>query len=183
MPSFIDCPLEGVIEIHPTVLQDSRGYFFESFRQEWLEEFGIQTQWKQDNESFSIQGTLRGLHFQHPPHAQAKLVRVIQGRVLDVVLDLRQGSATFGHYHSVVLDSDRHNLLHVPAGFAHGFCALEDSLFHYKCSDYYNFQSESGIHWADPNLQIDWQITDPIVSDKDQKWPTLEEFKARVGGL
>ena len=111
------------------------------------------------------------------PHAQAKLVRVVKGKVLDVALDLRKDSATYGKHHKVLLDSDKKNLFLVPAGFAHGFVALEDSVFFYKCSNYYNKESEGGILWNDPALQIDWGIEDPIVSEKDKVLPTFETYK------
>ncbi|NVK49171.1 MAG: dTDP-4-dehydrorhamnose 3,5-epimerase [Cyclobacteriaceae bacterium] len=182
MPEFRKSKLQGVIEIYPKVFRDERGYFFESFRQDWFQDLGIDIQWKQDNQSFSLKGTIRGLHFQRPPYAQAKLVRVIQGKVLDVVVDLRKDSPTYGQSHSVILDADQHNLLYVPTGFAHGFSVLEDAVFLYKCSEYYHFPSEGGIQWDDPALQIDWMVADPIISEKDQKWPTLASFTSEIEG-
>lgn len=176
-------PIAGVLEIFPRIFEDQRGYFFESYREDWLRAEGIAHGWVQDNQSYSQKGTVRGLHFQRGEFAQAKLVRVIQGKVLDVVLDLRKGSATFGKVYSTILDSDRNNLMYVPTGFAHGFSVLEDSIFAYKCSNYYNKESEGGILWNDPALKIDWQTNEPITSEKDAVWPTLEEFKMIEGGL
>lgn len=175
--------LEGLVEIFPRVFHDDRGYFLESFREDWLAGMGIEERWLQDNQSFSQKGTVRGLHFQHEPHAQAKLVRVVSGKVLDVVVDLRKDSPTFGKYFSTVLDSERFNLFYVPKGFAHGFAVLEDAVFVYKCSNYYNRESEGGILWNDPALGIDWGVSDPIISEKDKIWPTIQEFKEQTGGL
>lgn len=174
--------ISGVLEIHPKVFDDSRGYFFESYREDWFTSNGITHGWIQDNQSFSQKGTVRGLHFQREPFAQAKLVRVIQGVVKDVVVDLRKDSSTFGKSYSVILDCKKHNLLYVPVGFAHGFSVLEDAVFAYKCSNYYNRESEGGILWNDPVLNIDWEVENPILSEKDQLWPTLEEFKTQSGG-
>lgn len=175
-------PISGLLEIFPKIFPDSRGYFFESFRQDWLQKEGIEVDWIQDNQSFSQKGTVRGLHFQHFPHAQAKLVRVISGKVLDVVVDLRKNSPTYGEHFSTVLDSERNNLLYVPVGFAHGFSVLEDAIFVYKCSNYYNKPAEGGILWNDPALKIDWQVEEPIISEKDKLWLTLEEFTTQSGG-
>ncbi len=176
--------LPGVLEIFPRVFPDSRGYFFESFRQDWLEKMGVQESWVQDNQSFSQKGTVRGLHFQRGAHTQAKLVRVIAGKVLDVAVDLRKGSPTFGQVYSTILDTEKNNLLYIPAGFGHGFSVLEDAVFVYKCSNYYHKDSEGGVLWSDPALGIDWQVAEPIVSEKDQILPTLEEFVAAFqGGL
>lgn len=176
-------PLEGILEIYPKVFNDQRGYFFEAYREDWLQSEGVNEKWIQDNQSFSQKGTVRGLHFQRGEFGQAKLVRVIKGKVLDVVVDLRNGSATFGKSFSAVLDTENHNLLYVPAGFAHGFSVLEDAIFVYKCSNYYNKQSEGGILWNDPALSIDWKVETPIISEKDELWPTLEEFKNSEEGL
>ena len=176
--------LPGVLEIFPRVFPDSRGYFFESFRQDWLDKMGVQESWVQDNQSFSQKGTVRGLHFQRGAHAQAKLVRVIAGKVLDVAVDLRKGSPTFGQVYSTILETEKNNLLYIPAGFGHGFSVLEDAVFVYKCSNYYHKDSEGGVLWSDPALGIDWQVAEPIVSEKDQILPSLEEFvEAFQGGL
>ena len=175
-------PIPGLLEIIPRIFPDSRGYFFESFRKDWLAKEGIAVDWVQDNQSFSQKGTVRGLHFQSSLFAQAKLVRVITGKVLDVVVDLRKDSPTFGEHFSTILDSERNNLLYIPVGFAHGFSVLEDSIFVYKCSNYYDKASEGGILWNDPALSIDWKVALPIISDKDKEWPTLEEFKHQSNG-
>jgi dTDP-4-dehydrorhamnose 3,5-epimerase len=145
---------------------------------------GVQESWVQDNQSFSQKGTLRGLHFQRGAHAQSKLVRVIAGKVLDVAVDLREGSPTFGQVYSTILDTEKNNLLYIPAGFGHGFSVLEDAVFVYKCSNYYDKDSEGGVLWSDSTLSIDWQVAEPIVSEKDQILPTLAEFvDAFQGGL
>jgi dTDP-4-dehydrorhamnose 3,5-epimerase len=176
--------LPGLLEIFPRVFPDSRGYFFESFRQDWLDQLGVHESWVQDNQSFSQKGTVRGIHFQRGVHAQAKLVRVIAGKVLDVAVDLRKGSPSFGQVYSTILDTEKNNLLYIPAGFGHGFSVLEDAVFVYKCSNYYHKDSEGGVRWSDPSLGIDWQVSEPIVSEKDQILPTLAEFvEAFQGGL
>jgi dTDP-4-dehydrorhamnose 3,5-epimerase len=176
--------LPGVLEIFPCVFPDSRGYFFESFRQDWLDKMGVHESWVQDNQSFSQKGTVRGLHFQRGAYSQAKLVRVIAGKVLDVAVDLRKGSPSFGQVYSTILDTEKNNLLYIPAGFGHGFSVLEDAVFVYKCSNYYHKDSEGGVRWSDPTLGIDWQVSEPIVSEKDQILPTLAEFvEAFQGGL
>lgn len=177
-------PIEGLFEIYPVIFKDERGYFFESFRKEALLSQGIDKDWVQENQSFSKAGTIRGLHFQNEPYAQAKLVKVISGKVLDVVVDLRKGSKTYGKVFGKVLDDQSHNMLYVPEGFAHGFSVLEDAVFSYKCSNYYNKSSEGGVIWNDPVLNIDWQVDSPIISAKDQILPTFEEFTALTkGGL
>ena len=176
--------LPGLLEIFPRVFPDSRGYFFESFRQDWLDKMGVQESWVQDNQSFSQKGTVRGLHFQRGAHAQAKLVRVIAGKVLDVAVDLRKGSPTFVQVYSTLLDTEKNNLLYIPAGFGHGFSVLEDAVFVYKCSNYYHKDSEGGVLWSDPALGIDWQVAEQIVSEKDQILHSLAEFvEAFQGGL
>lgn len=175
----IETGFDGLYELEPKVFGDQRGYFFESYRRELYQELGIQEDFVQDNESFSVKGTLRGLHYQQTPHAQAKLVRVVKGKVLDIALDIRKDSPTFGKHHSVLLEAERHNMFLVPAGFAHGFVALEDSVFFYKCSNYYNKESEGGILWNDHALSIDWGIENPIVSEKDQVLPTFASYKEK----
>ncbi len=182
MAELRSTPIAGLLEIFPRVFPDNRGYFFESFRQDWLQNQGITEDWVQDNQSFSQKGTVRGLHFQRAPFAQAKLVRVISGKVLDVVVDLRKDSPTFGRHFSTVLDTEKNNLFYVPVGFGHGFSVLEDAVFVYKCSNYYHKDSEGGVIWNDPKLGIDWGVEEPIISEKDKIWPTLEEFKVQHGG-
>ncbi|MBW3469199.1 dTDP-4-dehydrorhamnose 3,5-epimerase [Arthrospiribacter ruber] len=177
-----ESPIKGVFEITPKVWEDERGYFFESYREDNLSGAGIHIDWIQENQSYSKAGTVRGLHFQKEPYGQAKMVRVIMGRVLDVAVDLRKGSPTFGQLFSCELDAKKHNMLLIPAGFAHGFSVLEDAVFCYKCSNYYHRESEGGILWNDPELNIDWGVNKPILSEKDKQWPTLKEFKELSGG-
>ncbi len=160
--------IEGLVEIFPRVFADERGAFFESYNQQLFESLGLPTNFVQDNQSFSVKGVLRGLHFQNEPFAQGKLVRVISGKVMDVAVDIRPGSPTFGQYETFILDAERNNMAYIPEGFAHGFVALEDSVFSYKCTNVYSKASESGIIWNDPDLNIDWGVADPIVSDKDK---------------
>lgn len=172
----VPTPLSGLLEIYPTIYNDDRGWFYESYKKESFVAAGMDYTFVQENQSFSKKGVIRGLHFQREPFAQAKLAAVIYGKVLDVVVDLRPESKTFGQVYSCVLDSERRNMLMVPDGFAHGFSALEDSMFQYKCSNFYHKASEGGIIWNDPQLNIDWQVKNPIVSEKDQVLPTLEEY-------
>lgn len=167
---------DGLVELIPNVYHDNRGWFFEFFKETTLKQFGIERKFPQENLSFSQKGVIRGLHFQLEPYAQAKLATVISGSVLDVVVDLRRGSRTFGQVYVCPLDSVRKNMLLVPEGFAHGFAALEDTIFFYKCSNVFNKPSESGILWNDPQLNIQWPVSDPIVSDKDKLLPTFEEL-------
>jgi dTDP-4-dehydrorhamnose 3,5-epimerase len=169
--------IEGLIEIVPKIFHDSRGYFLETFNAKILSEAGITLDFVQDNQSYSKKGVLRGLHFQKPPYEQGKLVRVVTGKVLDVAVDLRKGSSTFGKHYSCILDSEINNMLYVPPGFAHGFSALEDALFLYKCTHCYNKESESGIIWNDVDLNIDWMVENPIVSEKDQMLSTFDSYK------
>jgi len=164
-----------VIVIDPRIFQDPRGYFFETFQAERYKENGIACDFVQDNLSYSQQNTLRGLHYQHP-HGQAKLVSVVRGEVLDVVVDVRKDSPTFGQWEGVVLSAKNHRQLFVPGGFAHGFCVLsEDALFTYKCSDYYAPDAEHGIAWDDPDIGIEWPIEKPLLSEKDAHYPRLRE--------
>jgi len=167
---------EGLVEITPLINRDSRGWFFEFYKEEAFLKHNITYKFVQQNHSYTLKGVVRGLHFQRAPYAQAKLVSIVQGRVLDVVVDLRSGSKTFGKVYYCELSSEKKNMLMVPEGFAHGFSALEDSLFIYKCSSPYNREAESGIIWNDTDLQIDWQTKNPILSDKDLQLPTLAEL-------
>ena len=171
---FIKHRLSGVIEGVPTKFHDERGYFYESYNQKRFAANGIPEDFVQDNFSFSTKGVLRGLHFQHNPHGQGKLVRVMTGKALDVVVDLRKDSPTFGQHEKIVLDADKGNMLYVPIGFAHGFVALEETIFVYKCTNFWNKDAESGIRWNDPKLGIDWGVENPIVSDKDQILPDFD---------
>ena len=177
----IKTDIEGVVIIEPRIFKDARGYFFESFSAKEFQEKVCQTTFVQDNESYSNYGVVRGLHFQKPPYTQSKLVRVIKGAVLDVAVDLRKGSPTYGKHVAVELTGENHRQLFIPKGFAHGFSVLSDEvLFQYKCDNFYAPQSEGGIAWNDPALQIDWRIpADKILlSEKDTKHPLLEDYNS-----
>lgn len=166
--------LEGCFIIEPKVFDDERGYFFESFHQKKFQELtGVKTQFVQDNQSMSQRGVLRGLHFQTGEYAQSKLVRVIQGSVLDVAVDLRKDSSSFGKYFSILLSEKNKLQLFIPRGFAHGFVVLEDdTIFSYKCDNYYNKSAEGGVMYNDPDLHIDWMLEEDeiLLSDKDKKF-------------
>lgn len=177
---FIETDIKDLWEIDPVIHRDPRGYFLESFQLEKLQAVGINGPFVQDNQSFSIKGVLRGLHYQKPPYQQGKLVSVTIGKVLDIVVDIRKSSPTLGNHYSCILDAERHNLLYVPEGMAHGFLALENSLFVYKCTDFYHKESEGGIFWNDPDLEIDWGVTDPIVSEKDAALPCFNEVMEKL---
>ena len=176
--------IPGLLVVEPQVYGDSRGYFFESFNAaKFAEQTGIDTQFVQDNESRSSYGVVRGLHIQLPPHAQAKLVRVVEGRVLDVAVDLRKDSPTFGKHFAIELTGENHLQVYIPKGFAHGFSVLsETAVFQYKCDGYYAPASEAAIAWNDPDLGIDWKlpIEAVVLSDKDRNHPSLKEFIART---
>jgi dTDP-4-dehydrorhamnose 3,5-epimerase len=174
--NIVKTPIEGLLIIEPRVFKDNRGYFFESFNQKKFEESGLNYIFVQDNESLSSYGVVRGLHYQVYPHSQAKLVRAIKGRILDVAVDLRQSSATFGKWFSVELDEENKRQLLIPRGFAHGFSVLsEEAVFAYKCDGIYNAEYERGIIYNDIDLNIDWKIPEGTakVSDKDLKHPTF----------
>lgn len=171
--------IEGLVVIEPRVFGDSRGYFFESFSQREFEKEVGQVRFVQDNESKSSYGVVRGLHFQKPPHTQSKLVRVVKGRVLDVAVDLRRDSKTYGKYFSVELTEDNHLQLFIPKGFAHGFAVLSDeAVFQYKCDEFYAPESEGAIAWNDPDIGVDWQIPEDkvILSEKDKKHPSFKDL-------
>ena len=177
---IIKTNIEGVVIIEPRIFKDDRGYFFESFSQREFEEKVCKTTFVQDNESKSSYGVLRGLHFQKPPFAQSKLVRVIKGAVLDVAVDIRKGSPTFGQYVSVELTGENHRQFFIPRGFAHGFSVLsEEVIFQYKCDNFYSPQSEGAIAWNDPDLNIDWRIPAEkvVLSEKDSKHPRLKDWQ------
>lgn len=174
--------IEGLVEIIPAVFKDERGFFFESYSTKKFEEIGIKEQFVQDNQSFSTKGVLRGLHLQKDPHAQGKLVRVISGKVLDVAVDIRKNSPTIGQHVSVMLDAERNNMFYIPPGFAHGFVVIEDAVFSYKCTNLYHKQSESGIIWNDPKLNINWGVVNPNVSEKDIELPTFDELIKELYG-
>jgi dTDP-4-dehydrorhamnose 3,5-epimerase len=171
--------IEGLVVIEPHVFRDQRGYFFESFSEMEFAEKVAPVHFVQDNESRSSYGVVRGLHFQRPPFEQAKLVRVVRGRVRDVAVDLRKGSPTFGKSFAVELSEDNHLQMFIPRGFAHGFCALtDDVVFQYKCDGYYAPGSEGALIWNDPDLGIDWGIPeeDAKLSDKDRMHPRLKDL-------
>jgi len=169
----LNTSLPGVWELQSKVFRDARGFFLETYHQQKFSDLGIHDIFVQDNQSRSAKGTLRGLHYQLR-HAQAKLCRVVEGEVLDVAVDIRIGSPMFGKWTSVRLSAERHNLIFIPQGFAHGFVVLSDSAqFLYKCSDFYDPSSEYGIIWNDPDLAISWGVASPLVSEKDAKYSTL----------
>ena len=167
----IKTEIEGVVIIEPRIFKDDRGYFYESFSQREFEEKVCRTTFVQDNQSKSSYGVLRGLHFQKPPYCQSKLVRCMKGAVLDVAVDIRKGSPTFGKYVAVELSEENHRQFFVPRGFAHGFAVLTpEAIFQYKCDNYYNKESEGAVAWNDPQLAIDWRIPADkvLLSEKDK---------------
>lgn len=171
--------IDGVLVIEPRVFTDSRGYFFESFSQKIYNEVLGHIEFVQDNESCSTRGVMRGLHFQRPPHAQAKLVRCVRGSVLDVAVDIRKGSPTYGKHVACLLTEHNHRQLFIPRGFAHGFAVLSDTaVFQYKCDNYYCPEADGGISIIDSTLAIDWRIelNEAILSDKDKNHPLLKDF-------
>ncbi len=174
--------IEGVFIIEPKVFGDNRGYFFESFNaREFSEKTGKEVIFVQDNESMSHYGVLRGLHFQLPPYSQSKLVRVVKGKVLDVAVDIRKGSSTYGKYVSCEMTGENKRQFFVPKGFAHGFCVLSDeAVFQYKCDEFYHPEAEGAIAWNDPNIAINWPITaeEIILSEKDKHHPCLKDFES-----
>ena len=178
---FIPTPLAGCYIVEPELLHDQRGYFMQSFHQDIFEKgVGQKVRFVQDNQSFSAKGVLRGLHYQTGARAQAKLVRVIQGEILDVAVDIRPGSATYGQHIEVVLSEANHKQLFIPRGFAHGFLVLSDTAtFFYKCDNFYDRQSEGGIIYNDPELDIDWCLAPEalIISEKDQSLPDFKNAR------
>ncbi|MCL6443688.1 MAG: dTDP-4-dehydrorhamnose 3,5-epimerase [Alicyclobacillus sp.] len=173
----IDTELDGVFLIEPDVFEDHRGFFTESYNERKFRELGVDVTFVQDNHSYSAQaGTVRGLHYQLPPAAQSKLVRVVQGAIYDVAVDIRPGSPTFGKWVGVILSAVNHRQLFIPRGFAHGFCTLvPDTHVMYKVDQYYSKEHDRGILWNDPALAIPWPTTQAVLSDKDQRHPTLAE--------
>ena len=177
--NLIKTKLDGLVVLKPTVFKDNRGCFMESYNQNIINKLFGNINFVQDNESESSRGVLRGLHFQNPPFTQSKLVRCVKGVVLDVALDLRKNSKTYGHFETTVLSSENKEQLFIPIGFAHGFIVLSESaVLSYKVDNYYNPESESGIIWNDPDLNIDWKINkkEIIVSEKDKSLPTFNNF-------
>ena len=170
--------IKGILIIELDVFKDSRGYFAETFSLKRYNDLGINLDFVQDNISVSRKGTLRGLHYQVPPKAQAKLCHVLKGRVIDVAVDLRFGSPTFGQYLALELSEENHTQIFIPAGFAHGFTVLsDDAVFQYKCSEFYSKEYERAIRFDDPDLKIDWGIENPIVSDKDREAKFFKEIE------
>ena len=177
---IIKTEIEGLLIIKPRVFEDDRGYFFESWSKDAFENAGLDISFVQDNQSLSSKGVVRGLHFQNPPFAQGKLVRVLKGSVLDVAVDIRKNSPTYGKYLSAHLSEENKTMFWIPPGFAHGFSTLEDNtMFSYKCSGVYNKESEGSLMWNDTDLNIDWQIKNPIISEKDQNSELFTNFKTK----
>ena len=177
---IIKTQIPGLLKIKPDVFEDERGYFFESYNREKFVQAGINYKFVQDNESKSQKGVLRGLHFQNPPHAQGKLVRVMKGAVLDVAVDIRKNSPTYGKWASIELSESNKMMYWIPPGFAHGFVTLENNtVFFYKCTNVYNKQSEGSIRWNDPDLNIDWKTKNPVLSEKDKIAPFFKDFESK----
>ncbi len=175
----IKTDIEGVVIIEPRIFKDARGYFFESYSKKEFDEKVAHVDFVQDNESCSTRGVMRGLHFQRPPYTQAKLVRCVKGAVLDVAVDIRKGSPTYGRHVAVELTEDNHRQFFIPKGFAHGFAVLSDvAVFQYKCDEFYHPEADGGISILDDTLGIDWQIdpAEAILSDKDKNHPFLADF-------
>ena len=177
---FIETPIDGLIIFEPKIWGDDRGYFYESYNRQTFESVGIHAEFVQDNQSSSSYGVLRGLHYQLPPFAQAKLVRVLQGKVLDVAVDIREDSSTYGQSFSIILDDEKKQQLFIPRGFAHGFVVLsETAVFSYKCDNFYSKENEAGILFNDPQLNIDWKVDEKamILSEKDKINPLLGQHR------
>jgi dTDP-4-dehydrorhamnose 3,5-epimerase len=169
--------LKGVYLIKPNVFEDDRGHFFESFNQSVFKENGLDLNFVQDNQSLSQKGVLRGLHFQKPPYAQGKLIRVIKGRVLDVAVDIRKNSPTYGESIALELSEENKLMFYIPEGFAHGFLTLEDNtIFSYKCTNFFNKASEGSLLWSDVDLNINWGNVRPLLSEKDKNAPVFSSF-------
>lgn len=174
---LIETGFKDLILINPRVFKDDRGYFFESYNKDKFADIGIHAEFTQDNQSLSNKGIVRGLHFQSPPHAQGKLVRVIKGAVQDVVLDIRKNSPTYGKHYVVDLTEDNFLMLYIPPGFAHGFATLSDNtIFSYKCTDTYHPETEGGLAWNDREFGIKWAFTNPVLSEKDKKYLPFSLF-------
>ncbi len=175
---ILSTEIPDLLVIKPNVFTDDRGYFFESYNKVKLADAGIDVNFVQDNESRSMKGVLRGLHFQHAPYAQGKLVRVISGAVLDVAVDIRKDSPTFGKWASILLSGENKLMYWIPEGFAHGFLTLQDNtIFTYKCSGVYNKMAEGSIKWDDPDLNIEWGTDNPTLSAKDKGAPSFKDYK------
>jgi dTDP-4-dehydrorhamnose 3,5-epimerase len=170
--------LEGLVQLKPKIFPDERGRFFEAWSDARFKEMGLNMNFVQDNHSFSRKGVLRGLHLQNPPFEQGKLVFVVSGKALDVAVDVRKNSSTYGKFEVFLLEGDKANMVYIPPGFAHGFLTLEETNLTYKCTNYYNSESESGILWNDPELGIDWGVEKPMISEKDTALSKFSEFKS-----
>lgn len=176
--NVIKTEIPGLVEIEPAVYGDSRGYFFVPYQKDVFANIGLDMDFVQDNQSMSSKGVLRGLHFQNPPFAQGKLVRVVNGSVLDIAVDIRRNSPTYGQHHKVLLTAENKKMFWIPPGFAHGFLTLEDNtIFSYKCTEVYAPKSEGSVLWNDQELNIDWEIENPSLSEKDENAPTFSELK------
>jgi dTDP-4-dehydrorhamnose 3,5-epimerase len=173
-------PIEGLLVLNSKIIEDNRGYFFESWNRRLFSEYGLDFDFVQDNQSLSKKGVLRGLHFQNPPFAQGKLVRVVKGSVMDVAVDIRKESKTYGKHLSILLSERNKKVFWIPPGFAHGFVALEnDTIFNYKCTNFFNKDAENALLWNDSVLNIDWSIEAPLVSEKDQQASNFKDFKSQ----
>ena len=180
---IINLPLAGAKLIKPRIFGDTRGFFFESYSEPRYRNAGMSEVWVQDNHSSSVQGTLRGLHYQSKP-GQAKLVRVTRGRIFDAIVDIRRDSPTFGRWHGEEIDADQHCQIYIPIGFAHGFCVLSDvAEVQYKVSSPYDGAHDCSIRWNDPEIGLAWPIAEPILSDRDQTSESFADFRARLGNV
>lgn len=173
--NFIKCDIPGLVIIEPRVFEDDRGFFLEAYKKSEFIENGIDTGFCQDNHSLSSKGVIRGLHYQKPPYAQAKLVRVVRGAVWDVAVDIRRDSPTFRKWAAVELSGDNRKMFYIPEGFAHGFAALTDEVhLLYKCSNEYSHLHDAGILWSDPEIDVNWPVINPVLSSKDAGLPLLK---------
>jgi dTDP-4-dehydrorhamnose 3,5-epimerase len=173
----VETKLKGVLVIKPKVFEDARGYFFESYNEKLFKQMGLNLNFVQDNQSLSQRGVLRGLHFQNPPYAQGKLVRVITGSVYDVAVDIRENSPTYGEWFGLELNEKNKWMMYIPEGFAHGFATLRDNtIFSYKCTNFYNKASEDCLLWNDPDIGITWNLDDPMLSEKDLTGKKINDF-------
>lgn len=177
---LINTPFKDLLVIQPSVFKDSRGFFYENWNINTMKNKGLSLNFVQENTSSSNKGVLRGLHFQNPPFSQGKLVQTLKGVVLDIVVDIRKNSLTYGRNFSIELSADNKKMLWIPPGFAHGFLSLEDdTIFNYKCTEFYNKDSEGSLLWNDKDLAIDWGVTDALVSDKDANAPLFSSFASQ----
>ncbi len=173
----IETKLKGVLVLQPKVFEDARGYFFESYNENLFKQAGLDIKFVQDNQSLSQKGVLRGLHFQNNPHAQGKLVRVITGAVFDVAVDIRKSSPTYGQWYGMELNEKNKTMMYIPVGFAHGFATLQDNtIFSYKCTNFYNKASEDCLLWNDPDIGINWNLDNPLLSEKDLQGKHIKDF-------